>query len=65
VKATHDFGKRQDNILLNALSFINEVTSGETYDEKLPHEEKGVDDGFHCRLIDEQKEMPEVKELLS
>ena len=47
------FGKRQENILLNALQFINDVSNGKTDDDTVPPEDRGVDQGFDCKLVAE------------
>ena len=49
--ANKQFSKRQENILLNALQFINEVAhKGHDEGEEEPDEIKGVDEGYHCKL---------------
>ena len=60
LKANLQYNKRQENILLNALQFINDVAQRddgekESEDEK-DKEEKGVDEGYICRLDKEQRE---------
>ena len=52
------FAKRQENILLNALQFISDMVEMNAEDE-IPEELKGIDQGFECRLDQEQRDRPE------
>ena len=67
-KKYHDensqFGKRQENILLNALQFINDVSNGKAEDDTVAPEERGVDKGFECKLVAEQRDDPEFRRLI-
>ena len=59
------FAQRQNNIVLNALSFINEVSEGGVNEEekeetKQQQDRDGVDFGYNCRLPAEHLKLPEV-----
>jgi hypothetical protein len=42
------------------LQFINEVAQkGDSDSEEIPEEEKGVDEGYFCKLDKEERERPE------
>ena len=58
------FGKRQENILLNALQFVNDIANNKSDDDDLPVEERGLDMGFECKLIPEQRDDPEFRKLI-
>ena len=64
------FAERQNNIVLNALSFINEVSEGSSKGTRAEEEKKrypkdGVDFGYQCRLPSENLKLPEVQSLLN
>jgi len=63
------FAQRQNNIVLNALSFINEVSEGGVNEEKEKkngrEDRDGVDFGYNCRLPAEHLKLPEVQQLLN
>lgn len=50
---------RQDNIILNALQFINDVVDNPDLVTK-----GGVDKGFECRLDQTERQRPEYTKLL-
>ena len=59
------FNKRQENILLNALQFINDVAERDKHDSSDDDRlGEGVDEGYICRLDKEQREQPEFQALI-
>ena len=65
LKANLQFNKRQENILLNALQFINDVAERDGHDSSEDGRvEDGVDEGHVCRLDKEQREQPEFQALI-
>ena len=66
IAANKQFCKREENILLNALQFINEVAQKGNEDEaeEQPEEERGVDEGYDCKLSQEEIQRPEFQELI-
>ena len=59
IGSVRQLNSRQDNIILNALQFINDVV-----DNPDLATEGGVDEGFRCRLDKEERNRPEYTKLL-
>ena len=62
VDANKQFCKREENILLNALQFINEVAQKGNESAEIEHiedDENGIDEGYICRLSKDEIQRPE------
>ena len=66
IKDISQFAQRQNNIILNALSFINDVSDPVAGAQKKKAKvASGVDFGYKCSLPAEQLDNPDVVNLLN